>query len=289
MSLSTESTLPSETLEPLPLAEAPVITALKIPETTLLGVRFHSLTLANAVEILSRFIDQKTPRQICLSNAYTVALCRKDAALRSLLNKSGLVLADGMSIVWGGRWVGARMPERVAGPDLMKALCREAVTRGHRIFLLGGDAANLEALERTLQKEYPSLHIAGTYSPSFCQRICEEENKKIIQMLEEVRPDILFVGLSAPKQEKWIADNLHRLPVPVSIGVGAAFDFLSGRIPRAPLWIQRIGLEWLYRLYCEPRRLWRRYLLGNVVFISLLLKELFAQKLSYRRPKHSSD
>ena len=155
--------------------------------------------------------------------------------MENLINHAELVLADGMSIVWGGQWVGATIPCRIAGPDLMEELCRFAAEKGHRVFLLGSTARTLETLTEKLLLLCPNLKICGSYSPAMCDKLNEQENVKILDSLLAARPDILFVGMSCPKQEKWIAENLHRIPVPVSLGVGAAFDFLSGNIPRAPV------------------------------------------------------
>jgi N-acetylglucosaminyldiphosphoundecaprenol N-acetyl-beta-D-mannosaminyltransferase len=195
-----------------------------------------------------------------------------------LINGSDLTLADGMSIVWGGRWVGANLPERIAGPDLTESLCAKAETTGYKIFLMGSSEQNLAALQSVLLARWPKLQISGTYSPAMCERFDESETLRILDRIAQTQTDILLVGMSAPKQEIWIAENRHRLNVPVTIGIGAAFDFLSGRIPRAPKHLQQMGLEWLYRLWCEPRRLWRRYLLGNAVFLSLLAKQRFRQR-----------
>jgi N-acetylglucosaminyldiphosphoundecaprenol N-acetyl-beta-D-mannosaminyltransferase len=229
---------------------------------------------------MEKLIEEKSPRQINFSNAQTVALCHRNRELAGIINGADLNMADGMSIVWGARFLGLKMPERVAGPDVMRALCQRAAAKGHRIFLMGSSVANLEKLSRALEANAPGLHIAGTYSPPWCERFSEEETQIIISHLKASQPDILFVGVSCPKQERWIAENLNRLGVPLCLAVGAAFDFLSGRIPRAPEFMRKRGLEWLYRLWCEPRRLWKRYLLGNLIFFMLLLKERFRLKLS---------
>ena len=244
-----------------------------ISVVNILGIPFHSLKLNQAVDAIIQFIAEKKPRQVVLSNAYTVSLAQQDSELASLLKKADLVLADGMSIIWGASYIGVRLPQRVAGPDLTEALCAESTKRKFRIFLMGSSSENLVQLTRKLNQRWPGIQIVGTYSPTMCAKLSEEENLHIIHEIASANPDILLVGMSCPKQEKWIAANLSRLPVPVSLGVGAAFDFLSGSIPRAPLVLQQNGLEWLYRLWREPRRLWKRYLLGNGVFLLLLFKQ----------------
>lgn len=252
---------------------------LVIPNDWVLGVRFHSVTLGQAVDLIDQFVTKRKARQICLSNAYTIAMCQADEELRAVANRSALNLADGMSIVWGSRWQGSKIPQRVAGPDLTAAVCARAEEKGYRVYLLGSTEKNLENLISVMRRRWPALQIAGSYSPPMCDKIGTKENERILQQLNEAKADILLVGLSAPKQEKWIAAHLHHLPVPVAMGVGAAFDFISGRVPRAPENLQKIGCEWLYRLYREPRRLWRRYLLGNAVFLSLLIADLTRKRL----------
>ncbi len=243
----------------------------ELPSLHLLGIPFHRLDMTQSLERISDFIAEGKPaRQICLSNAYTVSLCWKDAELRQVLDRADVVLADGMSIVWGGRFIGIDLPERVAGPDLCESLCYLAEKKEYRLFFLGSTTDNLAQLKTILLRKWPRLNIVGMYSPPMCEKLGPEENRRIFDELERAKPDLLFVGMSTPKQEKWISSNLIYLKVPVSIGIGAAFDFLSGRIPRAPLLIQKTGLEWLYRLYHEPRRLWKRYLLGNFIFLGHL-------------------
>jgi N-acetylglucosaminyldiphosphoundecaprenol N-acetyl-beta-D-mannosaminyltransferase len=241
-----------------------------IPQMPILGVPFHCVSHHQALMAIERFVEEGVPRQIVLANAFTVALAQSDSELPELLKRSALVLADGMSIIWGGNWIGARLPERVAGPDLMESTCRLASRKNYRIFLFGAQENTLQKLKEKLLRLCPGLQIVGSYSPPMCEKLSDDENSKIFKLLEAESPDILFVGMSSPKQEKWIAEHLHQLRVPVSMGVGAAFDFLSGTVPRAPRWLRDSGLEWLYRLYREPRRLWKRYLLGNLIFLSLL-------------------
>lgn len=246
------------------LAEMPIATS------DVLGVRFHRLEFAAVLKLVETYIADKRPRQLCLANAYTLALTFSDEELRLLLNQADLVLADGMSIVWGGQWLGARIPQRVAGPDLAESIFSLAERSGYRVFFLGSTPDNLASLKEVLLRRWPRLQIAGMFSPPMCEKLTPEDNELIFAALGSAKPDVLFVGMSTPKQEKWIASNLKHLQIPVSIGIGAAFDFLSGRIPRAPRFLQESGFEWLYRLCCEPRRLWKRYLLGNFVFLSHL-------------------
>jgi N-acetylglucosaminyldiphosphoundecaprenol N-acetyl-beta-D-mannosaminyltransferase len=265
----------------------PALPPVILPNIHLLGIPFHGLTCEQAIEQVKHFIvSGKGPYQICLTNAYTVSLAWKDFELRRILDYADLVLADGMSIVWGGRWIGIDLPGRIAGPDFTTALCQYAETMRYRVYFLGSSPENLMRLKHVLLRKWPQLQIVGMHSPPMCDKLGPADNQSIFDALHAAKPDILFVGMSTPKQEKWIASNLKNLEVPVSIGIGAAFDFMSGRIPRAPLFFQKTGLEWLYRLYREPRRLWKRYLLGNFVFLSHLGAACFRFRLrSLREPR----
>lgn len=275
------------TLMPQPVIEKPDLdlnnTALlrpKIASKTVLVVNFHAITLPEALDQVAFFIKQRIPRQLCFSNAHTVSLCLQNPALLNMINQADLVLADGMSIVWGARWLGIHIPCRLAGPDFMEALCAWSEESGHSIYLLGSTDENLMALIQVLKQRWPRIHLAGAYSPPHCDSLSEEVTQIVCEKVKHANPDILFVGMSCPKQEIWIHKNLRRLNVPVSLGVGAAFDFISGRIPRAPKFFMENGLEWLYRLYREPGRLWKRYLLGNAIFLSFLFKEMMLQFFS---------
>jgi N-acetylglucosaminyldiphosphoundecaprenol N-acetyl-beta-D-mannosaminyltransferase len=231
------------------------------------------LKIPHALEAIQRLIKEGKPSQINFANAYTLSIARKDASFREILNRSTLTLADGMSIVWGARWLNLHFPERLAGPDMMEWLCEEAAAKNQRVFLMGSSWDNLTELKNALVSRHPKLQVVGMHSPPMRDQFSEEETATILRDVHKAKPDILFVGISCPKQEKWISQNLQALGVPVCLAVGAAFDFLSGRIPRAPERLRNVGLEWLYRLWCEPRRLWKRYLLGNAIYLSWIGKE----------------
>jgi N-acetylglucosaminyldiphosphoundecaprenol N-acetyl-beta-D-mannosaminyltransferase len=183
-----------------------------------------------------------------------------------------------MPLVWLSRLQGFHHVERVYGPDLMLALCERLAAKGYRHFFYGGAEGVPEQLASVLQKRFPGLQVAGTFSPPF-RSLTADEDDRIVQMINAAAPDIVWVGLSTPKQERWMAGHRERLTAPVLIGVGAAFDFLTGRKPQAPRWMQRAGLEWLFRLLTEPRRLWRRYLINNPLFVALVV----LQALGVRR------
>lgn len=241
-----------------------------VPSYPLMGVRFHTLPMDEVISLFHRVISERKSAQVSFANAQTVAMCWRDRSLRDVINRSTYTFPDGMSIVWGGRMAGLPIRHRIAGPDAMEELCRQAVPNGHRIFLLGTSTQNLSALRQALERKCPGINIAGAYSPPMASRFSPEQTSAMLDAVNATDADILFVGLSFPKQERWIGENLHRIKAPLVLGVGAAFDFLSERIPRAPDWLQERGLEWLFRLWCEPRRLWRRYLWGNLIFLGLL-------------------
>jgi N-acetylglucosaminyldiphosphoundecaprenol N-acetyl-beta-D-mannosaminyltransferase len=178
--------------------------------------------------------------------------CYYNPELRTIFNNSGLTTPDGMSLVWTMRLMGHKHVGRVYGPDLMRALCKQSLEHGHSHSFYGGAPGVVEELSSRLETEYPGLQIAGHYTPPFGE-VSPEEDQRIIEHIRAAGPDILWVGISSPRQEIWMAEHVNKLDVPVLIGVGAAFDFLSGRKPQAPRWIQRSGLEWLYRFFREPR------------------------------------
>lgn len=214
--------------------------------------------MADALETIEHWIKAGERRYVCVVPAHTVMDCQDDGALLSIINGSGLVTPDGMALVWLLRLHGVRHVERVYGPDLMLAACERSVARGWRHFLLGGAEGVAAELARRLQRRSPGVLIAGTLSPPF-REFRPDEDEAIAKQINEAGADIVWVGLGSPKQERWMAKHRERLSASVLIGVGAAFDFLSGRRRQAPRWVQRCGLEWLFRFVSEPRRLWCRY------------------------------
>lgn len=222
--------------------------------------------MAQAVEIIDRWIAAREPHYVCITGVHGVTESLRSPMLRSIHNEAGLVTPDGMPLVWLSRWHGAHHVERVYGPDLMLELCERSVARGYRHFFFGGAEGVPERLAARLTRRFPGLRIAGCLSPPF-HAPSEAEHDAIVERIVAAAPDIVWVGLSTPKQERWMSEHVRRLGGPVLIGVGAAFDFHAGLKKQAPRWMQRSGLEWLFRLMSEPRRLWRRYLVNNPVFV----------------------
>lgn len=234
-------------------------TRVNCARVNILGVYVSAINMSQALDAINTWIQARDSHYVCVTPAHVIMDAYHDPRLREILNASGLTTPDGMAIVWLLRRSGHRHVERVYGPDLMHAVCALSLEMGFRHFFYGGTPEVLADLENKLQQQYPGLQFAGSFSPPF-RALTEEEEQFANLMIQTTRPDILWVGLGAPKQERWMAEHISMLNVPVLIGVGAAFDFLSGHKRQAPRWIQRSGLEWLFRLLNEPRRLWRRYI-----------------------------
>jgi N-acetylglucosaminyldiphosphoundecaprenol N-acetyl-beta-D-mannosaminyltransferase len=224
----------------------------------ILGVRVSAINLPLALDTIESWIGERKQRYVCITGAHGVMESQHDETLRTIHNQAGLVTPDGMPLVWLSRLLGHSGTRRVYGPDLMRALSALSAKRGYKQFYYGGDIGVADTLAATLCRTYPGLAVAGTLSPPF-RPLSSEEDAGIVEQINAAKPDIIWVGLSTPKQEYWMASHTGRIEAPVMIGVGAAFDFLAGRKAQAPLWMQRNGLEWLFRLVQEPRRLFRRY------------------------------
>jgi len=243
------------------------------PRVNILGVGISVINMGIALDVIEAWITQRESHYVCVTPVHSVMECQRDPELRRICNASGMTTPDGMPLVWLSRLYGYRYVDRVYGPDLMLALCEQSVSRGYRHFFYGGAEGIPEQLAEGLQGRFPGLQVVGTHSPPF-RPLTPEEDTAVVQMINVADPDIVWVGLGSPKQERWMADHVGHLSAPVLIGVGAAFDFLAGRKRQAPRWMQRSGLEWLFRLLTEPRRLWRRYLVNNPLFMLLVAAQM---------------
>jgi N-acetylglucosaminyldiphosphoundecaprenol N-acetyl-beta-D-mannosaminyltransferase len=206
-------------------------------------------------------------------NAQHIVLLESDAALRDAYANADLVVADGTSLVFASRLLGEKLRERVAGIDLFEQVCAEAAELGLRVFLLGGRPGSAERAAEKLRRKFPGLSVAGTCCPPLGFERDEQELQVIGDAIRAARPDLVFVALGAPKQESWMHQYGRRLGVPVLIGVGGSFEIVGGLLPRAPRFLQHLGCEWFYRLLLEPRRLWRRYLIGHCKFMGVFLRQ----------------
>lgn len=232
------------------------------PRVRIMGVDVSAITMADALATIEDWIAQGERNYVCITGVHGVIESQSDPQLRQIHQRAGLVTPDGMPLVWMARKLGHGRTERVYGPDLMLALTALSARRGYRQYYYGGAEGLADRLGERLARRFPGLDVAGTFCPPF-RPLSPEEDEEIVSRINAAKPDILWVGLSTPKQEFWMDSHLGRLDVPVMIGVGAAFDFLAGTKRQAPRWMQRNGLEWLFRLISEPRRLWRRY--GTIV------------------------
>ncbi|MFQ5923377.1 MAG: WecB/TagA/CpsF family glycosyltransferase [Anaerolineales bacterium] len=231
-----------------------------------LGVQISAVNLKQAANIIAQWVSQGAKHYVCVTTVHGVMECQRDPRLMEIYNTSGIATADGMPLVWILRSRGHANLTRVYGPDLMLEICHNSVERGYRHFIYGGAPGVAESLAQTLAGSLEGIKIVGTHSPPF-RDLTETEDREIVKEINSARPDIVWVGLGTPKQERWMADHVERLNASALIGVGAAFDFLSGKKAQAPRWMQRMGLEWAFRLAMEPRRLWKRYLIYNPWFL----------------------
>jgi len=233
--------------------------------------------MSQALAIIEEWIVQRERHYVCVTGVHGVMESQRDENLRRIHNTAGLVTPDGMPLVWFSHLRGSRHVERVYGPDLMLALTERSIEKGYRHFLYGGRVGVPERLAQNLTQWFPGLNIAGTYSPPF-HTLTGEEELRTVQTINVSNADIVWVGLGTPKQEYWMKEHLGKVAAPVMIGVGAAFDFHSGLKKQAPRWIQRSGFEWLYRFMTEPRRLGKRYLVNNPLFLWLILLQTLGIK-----------
>jgi len=250
------------------------------PACRLFGTGIHALTMSQAVLEILQWIDRPTGkcRYVVTPNLDHIVLLQHHVALRQAYGDAALVLADGWPIVFASRLLGRPLPERVAGSDLVPALF--STQRSLRVFLLGAAPGVAELAAEKIHGRWPSVSVVDTYSPPLGFENLPEENEFILERLGQARPDLLVVGLGAPKQEMWVHAHLPRISASAALCVGATIDFLAGHRRRAPRWMQRVGLEWFYRMIKEPRRLAGRYAYDACVFPRLLWKELHAGRKS---------
>lgn len=237
----------------------------------LLDIPVHPIDYTATISLIEEWIvHRKRPSAIIVqANVFSLVSARENKEMQQSLLNADLLVPDGMPLVWMLRRRGYKIHDRVYGPDMMLQICEEAAKNSWRCFLYGGKEETLKILKESLIRRFPSIIIVGSYSPPF-RAVTKEEDEEICRNINSSKPDIVWVGLGAPKQDIWMYGHKDKLDVSVMHGVGAAFDFLSGRIPQAPRWIMQVGLEWLFRLFVEPRRLWKRYTITNIKFIYYL-------------------
>jgi N-acetylglucosaminyldiphosphoundecaprenol N-acetyl-beta-D-mannosaminyltransferase len=249
------------------------------PRLNLGGVFVDQVDFDSAVARIERLVRSGGSHQIATVNLDFLSIARRMPEFMQTLNQADLAVPDGMPLVWLSRWTGTPLTERVAGVELFGACCEIAAQDGLGVFLLGAADGVAEQAGKRLQELYPGLRIVGTYAPAHGP-ITPEEDEHIVEMVQAAKPDFLFVALGAPRQDLWIREHISCLQVPVSMGVGCVFDIYAGAVKRAPKWMQRLGLEWTFRLAQEPARLWRRYLVDDLPTFAAVMLETRGDKAS---------
>jgi N-acetylglucosaminyldiphosphoundecaprenol N-acetyl-beta-D-mannosaminyltransferase len=250
------------------------------------GLLFDDVTMGEAtarIVELARMRDK--PRYVCTGNLDHLAIAAADPEFRRAYEEADLVVADGAPVVWLAKLGGTPLKERVAGSDLFWTLGAASANEGISLFFLGGAPGAADAAKDVLERRYPGAKIVGTYCPPFETFATQEEQDRIRDAVKAAAPDVLLVAFGAPKQEKWIAKNKERLGVPVAIGVGGSFEMASGALKRAPVWMQRVGLEWFYRFAQEPRRLFQRYIVRDVPHLGKAAAKTLGARARGPRPR----
>jgi N-acetylglucosaminyldiphosphoundecaprenol N-acetyl-beta-D-mannosaminyltransferase len=268
-------------------AAAPEPESLPRPEDVksreLLGVPMAMTDYTEAMDVMDGLIARRERGYVCATAVHAVMVGQDDEEMADALRGSALTVPDGMPLVWAAKLLGESLDDRVYGPELMLRYCQRSRDKGHKIFLYGGrDQGSLAQLALNLRLKFPGIRICGGYSPPF-RPLTGDEEQAIADQINEARPDVVWVGIGVPKQEKWMARMRDRVDAPVMAAVGAAFDFHAGRVSMAPQWMQARGLEWTYRIAQEPRRLLPRYLIHNPRFVFRIAAQLFRERLLDRR------
>jgi N-acetylglucosaminyldiphosphoundecaprenol N-acetyl-beta-D-mannosaminyltransferase len=237
-----------------------------MPRANVLGVGVHAVNPRSALKIITDAVINRDKGYVCATGVHGVMEAQRSSDLRTIFARALLVVPDGMPTVWMGHLQGLRTMARVFGPDLMLAVMGCPQLHGCSHFLYGGNDGVAEQLRKSLAGHFPHARVVGTYTPPF-RELSQEEESHLFKLVDRLRPDIIWVGLSTPKQERFMARYQHRLHTTVVIGVGAAFDFHTGRLRDSPAWVKRVGLQWFHRLLQDPKRLWKRYLINNPRFL----------------------
>lgn len=253
-----------------------------------LGVRISAVNMQSAVRLAEALIERRKPGYVCLSGVHGVMEAKRDPDLLEILNRAALNLPDGMPMTWIGRLQGLRQIDRVFGPDFMTAMCKLSASRGYKNYLFGGKPGVAEELRDRLRKQFPDLKVVGTFTPPF-RPMNPDEERKLIADVTRLKPQVLWVGLSTPRQERFMAQMASLLQVPLMVGVGAAFDYHTGKIRDCPNWVKRAGMQWLDRLLQDPKHLWKRYLRNNPAFMWHIALQLAGRSIQDKlAPKPST-
>lgn len=242
-----------------------------VPATRVLGVPISTINMGVAVRTILDWVEHRNAQYVCVRDVHGIMRAQEDPALMAIHHGAGLITPDGMPLAWTLKARGYRDAGRVCGADLVAALCLASVPLGTRHYLYGGKPGVAERMATTLTEMFPGLQIIGSSTPPF-RALTPDEDEAMVAKIASMHPDVVWIGLSTPKQEYWMRDHVARIPGATLIGIGAAFDFYAGDVKRAPRWMHSSGLEWLHRLISEPRRLWRRYLVLAPRFVVLMAR-----------------
>lgn len=250
-----------------------------VEKTSFFKVRVDKISLEDTLDHCEGFIRSRVPHQIVVVNAAKIIKARTDLQLRRIIDNADLVGADGMPLVWLSKWFKDPIPGRVNGTDLMEKMVERAAERGHSIYFLGAKPEVVQKVVQIYRQKYPNLKVAGYRDGYFMP----EEEATIAEEIRQSDADVIFLAFSSPKKEKFVADWLYKMNVPVVHGVGGSFDVVAGITKRAPRWMQQCGMEWFYRFLQEPGRMWRRYLITNLGFVFLVMLEMLRRTVGFER------
>ena len=245
------------------------------------GVKISSLGMQDLLLLLNDHIINNIKTRVCITPVNCLTAAHKSEELKHIYNTADFVLCDGVPVLWASKLLGTPIKERITGLDFTPIYIEEAYLRGYSMYFLGAKEGVAEALAHKMQQQFPAIKILGYYSPPFADKFSEEENKKMRDQINALKPDILWVSFTAPKQDYWIYAQMDQLDVKIAVGVGGAFEVTAGLIDRAPLFFQKNGLEWLYRFMKEPKRLFRRYFIEAPIFIPLVIKQRLKRKENF--------
>jgi N-acetylglucosaminyldiphosphoundecaprenol N-acetyl-beta-D-mannosaminyltransferase len=256
------------------------------PKVNILGTHINSIRHADLLAALAQVIEDwrtnlkasSATTQVCITPTNSILAARKQLKVQAIYNAAEWVICDGVPVKWAASFLGTPILERITGLDLLPDLIELAHKKSFSVFLLGASPGVAEQLKNKIESEFPNCQVKGIYVPPFMTIFSEAENKKMLDAVNQAQADILLVSLTAPKQDIWIAAHKHLLQVPLSIGIGGAFEVMAGIVPRAPIWMQTSGLEWLYRLIQEPKRMYKRYLIEATLFIPLIIRQRLFKK-----------
>lgn len=250
-----------------------------IKKVNILGTEISNINLTETVDYFYAVIKTNAKIRVCVTPVNCVLWARKNNYLKKIYNAADLTLCDGVPLLWASKFLNAPLKGRVTGLDLLPKFLEFAADKNIKMFFLGAKEGVAQSLKELAQKKYPAIQIGEVYSPPFAEKFSEKETQKMIHLINSYQPHVLWVSLTAPKQDYWIYENFDKLNVNIAIGVGGAFEVTAGLIPRAPEWMQKAGLEWFYRFLREPSRMYKRYFVEAPVFIPLIFKQKFFNKV----------